>query len=396
MDGRKAMNRRRFRLPNGLGPQPFLFSASRASVNLIHHNPSPGQVAVAKYSRLQITEPGLRNMTSTDANAWPMSSTPQLSESSDDRTIEVLAEMNSEGASHLELCFYDEAISTFRAALVVAIRDEVSGHLGDLKSLLGTTISSSEREPYLPRPSDAAGKPKRRTKRRNKPGRRGSINSVGSKDSASSPPSSRRERRREIARRVRSVLGFSVHNKDEKATTEDILKPSKKYVYSKPLRVRDRYDLPSQGELMIYLVHNLALSYQLKATSSSDNDTILTEGDSTESNDWERIIQLYKLTSDMIEKEQNDQEQSQDAMIDPNSPLWSPTSMVSVPNNLACAYHASGDEVNADATWQQALAHIWCMLDLGCISEVACYAEILENATHLMDSGVKASPATAA
>ena len=143
---------------------------------------------------------------------------------------------------------------------------------------------------------------------------------------------------------------------------------------------------------MIYLVHNLALSYQLKATSSF-NDT---EGDSTESNDWERIIQLYKLTSDMIDKEQHDQEQSQDAMIDPNSPLWSPTSMVSLPNNLAVAYHAIGDEVNADATWQQALTHIWCMLDLGCISEVVCFAEILENATHLLDAGVKASPATAA
>jgi hypothetical protein len=360
-------------------------------------------------------------MTDSQASAPPtivVSSTPphppSEESSEEDRTVEVLAEMNSEGASHLERCLYEEAISTFRAALDVAIRDgdDVSSSgssWGDLKSLLGPTISKSERRPDIPQELPAAAaaatvKPKK-TRRRNKPRRHSSMNSVGSKDSASSaPPPSRRERRRDIARRVRSVWGFIVNHKDDekKTTTEDIWKPSQKYVYSKPLRVRDRYDLPSQGELMIYLVHNLALSYQLKALSSSPNHaTMLTgdgndEGDSTELNDWERIIQLYKLTADMIDKEQLNQEQSPDAMIDPHSALWSPTSMVALPNNLACAYHARGDEINADATWQQALAHLWCMLDLGCISEVACYSEILENATHLMDCGVKASPASAA
>ena len=355
--------------------------------------------------------PAIVSSTSTSTPPHP----PSEESSEDDRTVEVLAEMNSEGASHLERYLYEEAISTFRAALDVAIRDnEVSSSGsswgGQLKSLLGTTISKSERGPYLPQEIPAAAaaaaiKPKK-TRRRNKPRRHSSMNSVGSKDSASSaPPPSRRERRRDIARRVRSVFGFIVNHKDDekKTTTEDIWKPSQKYVYSKPLRVRDRYDLPSQGELMIYLVHNLALSYQLKALSSSPNNaTLLTGGndeevgDSTELNDWERIIQLYKLTTDMIDKEQLNQEQSPDAMIDPHSALWSPTSMVALPNNLACAYHARGDEINADATWQQALAHLWCMLDLGCISEVACYSEILENATHLMDCGVKASPASAA
>jgi hypothetical protein len=186
----------------------------------------------------------------------------------------------------------------------------------------------------------------------------------------------------------------ALDNGDDTTTTEDVFRPPQKHVFTKPQRVRDYYNLPGQTEIAIFLVHNLALAYQLQILSSNTVIGAATEeGDAT---NWERVILLYKLASQMIVNEQKHQEESADANIDPNSPLWSPTSIVALPNNIACAYHASGNDAQADELWQLALIHIWCMLDVGFITEVEFVSEILENASHLMDIGATVRPAAAA
>ena len=80
-------------------------------------------------------------------------------------------------------------------------------------------------------------------------------------------------------------------------------------------------------------------------------------------------------------------DETEHALVDPNSPLWTPTYTLALPNNLACAYHASGDDVGSNVYWQQALSHLWCILDVGCTSQVECFSQILENAAHVMDGG---------
>jgi hypothetical protein len=367
----------------------------------------------------------MSTMMSTDSATRSTRSipTPAMVETSDSTLLEVVAEMNNEGAFQLEHMFYPEAIATFTSALTMTIREEArsltEGQLGELGTvltgLLGTLLVVTEREPSRSSSSWAAAKPKK-TKRR-KTRRCNSMSSVGNKDAPSTSSTaattttrnssssnrrrrtpSRRERRRELVQRVRSAF----RNDDPPAATEDILLPPLKHVYAKPLRVLDRYNLPGRNELAIYLVRNLALAYQLwkvdnNSTAASSTSTLGGGNSGEESQaEWETIIQLYKLAADMITREQQHQEESEDAVTDPNSPLWSPTAMVALPNNLACAYHSSGDVANANETWQQTLVHMWCILDIGCVAEVECFDDILENASHLLELGVQVRPAAAA
>jgi len=356
---------------------------------------------------------------------------------------EVLAEMNNEGASQLENGFYEEAIVTFQSALKnVVTQNEESIPTGCSRSLLyelttslhefldqdamtaivanTSSLSTNSSDNDLIEQDSAhtvdataavATKPRKKksTKLRNDKLRRrhksidprnnGSPKGNDTPSRSSSHQSRRERREKKMFRRVRSIMGLWGHTRKDDGTTiitEDIWKPPLKHIYSKPLRIRDRYNLPGPVELIIHLVHNLALAYHLCAILIDEEEQ--EQGNSTSRVDWERIIKLYKLVSDMIEREQMTLEESEDTllMMEPTSPLWSPTFMVSIPNNLACAYHTSGDNVQADVTWQQALVHLWCLLDVGCSSHVECLNEVLGNAEHLLDHGETMNRAVAA
>lgn len=235
-------------------------------------------------------------------------------------------------------------------------------------------------------------------------------NSLGSPDTSGKESSltrlSRRERRRRehhhhrttTTRRARSAMGRLSRTHDETMVlgfTEDVEQIPKKYIHSKPLRLWDRYNLPSGMELAIYLVYNLALAQHLQAVKLGSLGGPMKQGASM----WSRIIKLYKLTTCLMEQQHQRLEEEtmdDDVVVDPRSPLWSPTYTLALPNNLACAYHASGNDQNADETWQQVLSHIWCLLDLGCTSQVDCFSQLLENAAHLMDPNPVGRTATAA
>ena len=176
--------------------------------------------------------------------------------------------------------------------------------------------------------------------------------------------------------------------------TEDMEQEPHKYIHSKPLRIWDRYNIPSGMELAIYLVYNLGLAYHLQAVELGTMGGPVKQG----APQWSRIIQLYQLTTRLVEQHHHrfEEEPSDDVIVDPQSPLWSPTYTLALPNNLACAHHSSGNDQNADETWRQVLSHIWCLLDIGCTSQVECFSQLLENAAHLMDPNPVGRTATAA
>ena len=175
------------------------------------------------------------------------------------------------------------------------------------------------------------------------------------------------------------------HKQNTVIRTEDIAQTPQKYVHARPLRVMDRYDPPSAEELTIYMLYNLALAYQLNLRADGPNIIEFASREEQTASMWTRIINLYKLATALLEQEQQKCDEDEDAFVDPNSPLWSPTYTIALPNNLACAYHASGDDVHANGTWQQTLSHLWCILDVGCTEQVECFSHVLENAAHLMD-----------
>lgn len=330
------------------------------------------------------------------------SASPTASDASyiEQQSLESLVELNNEGASLLENSLHSEAISTLTTALALAVKENIivvdPEQLQELSTSPTASIDGlgtlSERTDSSETPVNVSATAKSKKVKRRKPHRRNSINSMGSKEASTSRPPSRRERRRKLVRRVRSAMGLGSRKDDTETTTEDVFQPPQKYVHLKPLRVRDRYNIPGKVELAIYIVQNLALAYHLQARACMSGLDI-SQRDAGPN--WERVIRLYQLTSDLFEQEQQRLDE-EEALTDPTSLLYSPTYTVALPNNMACAYHASGDDAKASIAWQQALSHLWCMLDVGCISEVDCFAEILENASHLIDSGSKIQPAPAA
>jgi hypothetical protein len=432
-------------------------------------------------------------------NATDSRSDSCVSPSSPPPSMELLAELNNEGASHLENSLFVEAIATLTSALSIAMKedeDDNNNNDGDHSEGAAGNSSSSSSSTHTPTTSESstssvasqlrsvvaewiprdagvnslattattgrsvamanhaaprpiaevASKPKKTRRRKHK--RRNSFGSTSSRKEVSAARPSRRESRRNRSqqhptsggggdginsstsshlnnhqhrRRARSAMGRMSGNSGDNSriVTQDILQAQPpKYVYPKPLRVMDRYNIPSSMELSIYVVYNLALAYQLQALHQDehehehehDQESMLTCGFPRSSSQqsstitWSRIIQLYKLATDLVEQQQQLLEESSSEesdneansiTIDPDSPLWSPTYTVALPNNLACAYHhaANGSSGNnnenieqANAHWQQALSHLWCILDVNITSQVECFSQVFENAAHVMDT----------
>lgn len=159
-------------------------------------------------------------------------------------------------------------------------------------------------------------------------------------------------------------------------------RPPQKRVYSKALRVVDRYSLPSLMELTLYLLYNMALVHHLQAIADQRHTLLLGSTTSTKQGTatWQRIAKLYKATTAWQEASSESVNENEEL------PIMDPSHTLGLFNNLACAYHASGNDKEADETWQVVLNQLWCMLDVGLDSdEVESIHETLENAAHLLD-----------
>jgi hypothetical protein len=241
-------------------------------------------------------------------------------------SAEMLADLNNEGAFQLENGHYSEAISTLTAALNLAMSEA------------GTAVPKS-----MPgfNASEFGGSHHRHAHR-----------SADSEKDSSKP----RRRRRVSPPAAASATDPAV------SVTEDIKCEKKHFVYSTPIRVTDRYLLPSTVELSLYAIYNLALSYHLRALTKRRK----------KSGGWRKVLKLYTLANAM---------QVRDESIG-----LAPTFTIALWNNLSQAYWSIGKDEASDDCLQTMLSNVNCMIDHGCVREVENIDDFLDSASHLLSN----------
>jgi hypothetical protein len=259
-----------------------------------------------------------------DAEATETMTIPELS-------TDTLAELNNEGAFQLDIGNYSEAIVLLTSSLNIAMSDVGSSEsfipdLGEHTSDTASVVSQKSHQRHSQRYSKKTSQ--RRSKSRRRP---------------AAPPCSSSE--------------------SDVVVTEDVIcSPGRKqrFVYSKSLRVLDRYALPSFLELSLYVVYNLALAYHLRALSHRRRK---------KPSSWRRVLRLYELAHSI---------QARDAI------GLTPTFSLALWNNLAQAYLEAEKEDKANVCWTNMLANFVCMIDHGCNREVDCIDDFLLNMSHLL------------
>jgi hypothetical protein len=149
----------------------------------------------------------------------------------------------------------------------------------------------------------------------------------------------------------------------ETVVMEDVLESRRRFfVYKKPIRVEDRYDLPTFTELHLYVVYNLALAHHLRLLSQRRRRK-------GQSGTWRHVLSLYKLAHSMQTR---------------NDIGLDPTHTVALWNNLAQAFRSLRKDNKADVCWNNMLTNIVCMIDHGCVRDVECIEDFLHNISHIL------------
>jgi hypothetical protein len=149
----------------------------------------------------------------------------------------------------------------------------------------------------------------------------------------------------------------------ETLVTEDVSEVRHRlFVYTKPIRVEDRYDLPTFTELYLYVIYNLALAHQLRLLSHRRRR----KGRSAT---WRHVLSLYKLAHSIQTT---------------NSIGLDSTHTVALWNNLAQAFRSLRKDNKADFCWNSMLTNIVCMIDHGCVRDVDCIEDFLHNISHIL------------
>jgi tetratricopeptide (TPR) repeat protein len=239
----------------------------------------------------------------------------------------MLADLNNEGAFQLENGHYSEAISTLTSALNLAMSEAGNAVPKNLPGFNASEFGGSQSSHH-----------------------RHSHRSADSEKTTSKP----RRRRRVAPPAAASATNPAV------SVTEDIKREKNHFVYSTPIRVTDRYALPSTVELSLYAIYNLALSYHLRALTKRRK----------KSGGWRKVLKLYTLANAM---------QVRDESIG-----LAPTFTIALWNNLSQAYWSIGKDEASDDCFQTMLSNVNCMIDHGCVREVENIDYFLESASHLL------------
>lgn len=320
---------------------------------------------------------------------------------------DLVAELNNEGAFQMESGLYSDAIQAFTSALRIALSSSsrtsslTQSQFSALNAAMMVSQTSvtedhhhhhhQQQENSFTVPGmqrSAEQQSSNRKARRRRRHRRDSISSISSKDSsvamAAASESNSRSKSQMRRRRRRQVPPEEMKHCTPRHT-EDIALPVQKVAYTKALRVADRYNLPPVSELLLYLLYNLALAHHLQAIariSASALNPTSSAPTKQGSGTWQRITQLYKATIDWQEAAASDN--SDDNEEDP--PMLDPDHTLGLFNNLACSYFASGNDKDANETWQLVFSQLWCMIDVGFNSdEVESIHDVLLNVPHLLD-----------
>jgi len=247
---------------------------------------------------------------------------------------DLLAELNNEGAFLLENGEFSSAIKVLTSALNVAMRDVgcseflIPDHEEEDVCDTESVVSRGSSRHHSQHRQQQAGKHEKQSSR------------------------SKRNRKLHVDPTVVLVLPTMT---EDKQTPEPC-----NFVYSKPLRVADRYSLPSFVELSLYVVYNLAVAYHLRVLKRKrkGNTRILRE-----------ILRLYRLAQSIQDREEVGLE---------------PTYTLSLWNNLGQAYKSLGKDSKADLCFANVLSNVVCMIDHGCIEDVDCVHRFLDNIAHIL------------
>ena len=293
-----------------------------------------------------------------------------MNRSVDDPRTCLLADLNNEGAFHLERGHCDEAIQVFTAALKIASKKSESMKCCSLHSSFSYSGGDDDEAGSAVHSESLSSSNNDNLQRRSSP-----PSMVGS---------SKPHRRRGVTRPVDS--GSSSANLAERrdsliATTAEVQRvrtydtneeTRSNFIYKVPMRTKDRYCLPTHIELSMHVVYNLALAHHLKLEGIKDDKSI---SDSK----IRRVIKLYKLAHSIQRREGI---QSEDV-----------THVIALINNVAQLYRKFGRQAKADKCLEYLLANLVCLIDRGMTDEVDQLDGFVSNVAHLIIQGHGASAA---
>ena len=241
----------------------------------------------------------------------------------------ILAELNNEGAMYLQEDRYGDAVRIFKVAMALGIR------LVNQTSQVGENLCVSD------------------------------------DDAEQNEDSFEKEAYMKMSQvRRRTQLGMSTNSQPTspvptKSTCEDCETSymgvtSQDFIYREPIRLIDRYNLPSHAELILTIVFNMALSYHLKALSCDQKIS---------KRHLVKAMKLYKLAS---------------VMESTHRIRLSPSHSIAMLNNVAQIYKAAGREEKAKKMFEKLLATIALIVDHGASSFVDKMDGFVQNVSHLI------------
>lgn len=247
----------------------------------------------------------------------------------------LLADLNNEGAHHLECGGLDEALRVFTKALKVAVRDI-------------TRISEEEELPLhglLNEEEINVLAPASRN-----------LEQVASE----SRPASSSAKSACRGTRNRPLHKCTITNTSTKSTSEDCTPASyQDFIYDKPIRVLDRYNTPSHAEVSLYVVFNLALCHHLKALGKKRG---------VSESRLRRILKMYKLAYSLQVREKH---------------ALSPSHAIAILNNVAQVYKQLGQRKKSELCLQNLLTNIVRLVDCDLAGQVDQLDGFLLNLSHL-------------
>ena len=324
--------------------------------------------------------------TSTDSFLSSRSTIPGGDDS--DLSKDLLAELNNEGAFLIENGQDSAAIKVLRSALNVAMRDvgcsvflipseheidEEEDNVGAACDEESSVVSRGSRHHSSSSSCHHSNSKQHQSSKEQSVGRDHNHHGI-SKESHDSKEQKKHSHKLRRSRHRRCTLASSTASlpvtmqRQHRPPTEDMmqLNQATNHVYAKPLRVADRYSLPSFVELALYVVYNLALANHLRVLKKQQRNT-RRKGNTRH---FREIVRLYKLA-------QSIQSRGEDIGLEP-------TYTISMLNNLGQAYKSLGKVNKADMCFHNLLANVVCMIDHGCVQEVDHLDDFLDNVAHIL------------
>ena len=311
----------------------------------------------------------------------------------DEATTTLLAELNNEGAFLLGRGQLNEAIAVYESALERVTRtlhdmgDRSSSQSSLTEDSLATPLVSEEGAPAIgPNndhdqaiaavSSDAGAKTKSPTRcgRKKATGCSTNTNRRRRKGCSTSRRLHKRTSRRMVVVPPRAKHECQIQLEDAEETSDFFL-------YDKPMRVADRYNIPDPIEVCVFVVYNLALSLHLAAEEAASNALVNYDENSRRSRKHRR--KERKNQKSMLKRSLNLYKEAHAMQIHWGIEL-SESHCLALWNNIAHAFQVLGRDEVADTSLQHLLTMIFYTVFRGYGEDVENMEEFMNNVMHIV------------